>query len=126
MMTDTSVSIPEDLEMMLCIDEACGFNHSVVGSDGTVYGWSAHTPPVWLKVPPPADGLIEICAGDQLMFKVKTMAEAKSYIYGVLVGFCGGDFERIEQCLTAMNNADPYARMTELHKLGWCPIWNSR
>lgn len=125
-MTNTSSSIPQDLEMMLRIDEACGFNHSVVDSDGTVYGWAAHTPPVWLKVPPPADGWIEICAGDQWMFKVRTMAEAESYIYGVLMGFCGGDFERIERCLMAMKDADTYARMIELHKLGWCPIWNSR
>ena len=123
-MPDFPEGVPDDLDLMLRLDEACGFNHTVITQDGAVHGFLAHHPRPWPKTDPRSDGSIEIYGGDQLLFKVQAVAEAGAYLYGVLVGFCGGDLGEAVQRLTELGGADPYKRMVELHKLGWCPIWN--
>lgn len=118
-------ALPPHLDEILLIDQACGLNHTFIEQDGTVHGFLAHWPEPWPKATPPLDGKVEVLAGDQAMFRLNTMDEARAYLYGVLMGFCGGDIDALLSRLTELKDATPLEQSRELHKMGWCPVWES-
>ena len=123
-MAEIAQRVPDDLDLMLRIHEACGFSTSIIDLDGTVYGWAANTSPKMSKVEPPRAGLIEVWDGEAFLFKVATMAEARAFVYGMIMAFCGGNVEGLTKQLNEWKNLDADECGIELHKLGWCPIWN--
>ena len=71
-----------------------------------------------------AGGVYEVSGGDQIMHRFQTSAEANAFLAGVLMGFTGSDAHTVQSEAMTLTEVDPYQRSAELHKSGWCPIWD--
>ena len=140
-MAQTDVGIADSLDEILEALNAAGLGFSVVEPDGLAHGWMTterHVNPdgsvsLWFglsqyegqfRFAAPDGQVFDIYGGDQRMLRLDTEQEVKAFLLAYLLCFTGLDVRETENAVRTMAEQDPYRRAAELHKLGWCPIWN--
>ena len=72
----------------------------------------------------PENQVYDVYEGEHRTMRFGTEQEVKAFLLGNLLGFTGLDVLAAKEALLELTENDPYRRSAELHKSGWCPIWN--
>ncbi len=140
-MAQTNVSISDTLDDILEALSLVGLSFSVIEPDGIAHGWMTTERNVnadgleslWFGLKREGDGfrfdvsdgqLFDVYQGEHRMLRLDTETEVKAFLLGNLLGFTGLDVRQTKEAVQALAEDDPYRRGVELHKSGWCPIWN--
>lgn len=140
-MAKTEVGILDSLDQILEALDSVGLSFSVIKPDGTTHGWMTmvrNTNPdgstsLWsgltqdgnqFKFDVSESQAFDVYDGEHLLLRLDTEKEVKAFLLGNLVGFTGLDVRETKAAVRKLAEDDPYRRSVELHKSGWCPIWN--
>lgn len=137
----SEIGVPDNLDEIIELLNAVGLSFSVIEPDGTAYGWMTterNTSPdgsatLWFGLVRDGDKfrfdvsegqVYDVYEGEHQMMRFGTEQEVKAFLLGNLLGFTGLDARAAKEALLELTEDDPYRRSAELHKSGWCPIWN--
>ncbi len=140
-MEKTEVGISDSLDQILQALDAAGLAFSVIEPDGIARGWMTTERNVnpdgslglWyglkregerFRFDAPEDQVFDVYEGEHRVLRLGTEQEVKAFLLGNLLGFTGLDVPETKQAVQELTETDPYRRAAELHKSGWCPIWN--
>ena len=140
-MAQTDVGISDTLDDILEALNSVGLGFSVIEPDGIAHGWMTTERNVkadgseslwfglrregdYFKFDVPEAQSFEVYEGEHQMLCLDTEAEVKAFLLGNLLGFTGLDVRQTREAVQGLAEVDPYRRSAELHKSGWCPIWN--
>ena len=140
-MAQTDVGISESLDEILEALNSAELAFSVVEPDGFTHGWmtterhvnSDGSVSLWFglrqdaeqfRFAVPQGQVFDIYGGEHRMLRLDTEQEVKAFLLGYLRCFTGLDVRETREAARPLVEEDPYRRTAELHKLGWCPIWN--
>ncbi len=140
-MAKPKIGIADTLEQILDALNSVGLSFSVIEPDGITHGWmtterninSDSSVSLWFglkregddfKFDVSDDQVFDIYEGEHRTLRLETEQEVKAFLLGNLMGFTGRDVKGIKEAVEKLLEDDPYQRGAELHKSGWCPIWN--
>lgn len=140
-MGKTEVGISDSIDQILEALGAAGLAFSVIEPDGIAHGWMTTERNVnpdgslglWnglkrdgdrFRFDASGDQVFDVYEGEHRMLRLETEQEVKAFLQGNLLGFTGLDVRETKQAVQKLTETDPHRRAAELHKSGWCPIWN--
>ena len=140
-MTKPEVGVLDDLNEIVELLNSIGLSFSVIEPNGTAHGWmtternTVSDGSATLRFGLVRDGdtsrfdvaedqVYDVYEGEHRMMRFGTEQEVKAFLLGNLLGFTGLDVRAAKEALLELTESDPYRRSAELHKSGWCPIWN--
>jgi hypothetical protein len=135
------LGISDSLDEILDALAEAGFSFSVIEPDGITHGWMTTekntqkdgSVSLWFglihegdcfRFDVSEDQVFDVYEGECRMLRLETEKEVKAFLLGHLMGFTGRSVQEVTEAVQAMAEDDPYRRCAELHKSGWCPIWN--
>ena len=140
-MAQTEIGIADSLDSILEALDLAGLGFSVIEPDGTAHGWmttdrntaSDGSVSLWFGLKRDGDRfrfevsegqVFDVYGGEHRMLRLETEQEVKAFLLGHLLGLTGRDVQEVTEAVRTLAEEDSYRRGVELHKSGWCPIWN--